>query len=375
MRSGIFAERAQIEAPGAMLAAMPRPSILRAFRSSLHGALLLGLLGCREQQRRPVYYPTPVASAPAPGAPPAPYQPGAPAPQPVPQPALPPSPAPAATPTATLPTFPVAFDPINSVDINFLRGRAVAVIGELVANLPAPQKARVQGIPLITDSTVGEVNAFATCTRDGKTAMAITDGLLDIQAHLAQARAIDEVFGSQKVDEYIRFIAQNQKPKSPIAQPPVGMFDPAKTADARKVARQHDVLDEQIAFVLGHELAHHYLGHLPCTATGGLSAAEVGRVLSDAIPALNQGNELQADSAGINNVLTTGAHRQGYHFTEGGALLTMRFFAGMDQLSPIDILFGFERTHPPPQVRTPVIQQVAAWWRQTGGQGLPIISF
>jgi len=245
-----------------------------------------------------------------------------------------------------------------------------------VTNLPAPQQARVRGIPLITDNTVGEVNAFASCTRDGKTAMAITDGLLDIQAHLAQARAIDEVFGSRKADEYIRFVAQNQRPKTPIVQPPVGMFDAAQTADSRKVTRQHQLLDEQLAFVLGHELAHHYLGHLPCTASGGLSAAEVGRVLSDAVPLFNQPNEIGADMAGVNNVLTSGARRSnGYRLTEGGALLTMQFFSGMDQFSPIDIVFAFERSHPPPAVRSPIIQQTAAAFRAGGSQGLPILSF
>jgi hypothetical protein len=267
----------------------------------------------------------------------------------------------------------VAYDPINAVDVAFLRGRALAVLGELVQHLPAPQQARVSGIPLITDSTVGEVNAFASCTRDGKTAMAISDGLLDIQAHLAQARAIDELFGSRKVDEYVRFIAQHQKPKTPIVRP-TSMFDPLQSVDGRKVKRQHELLDEQIAFVLGHELAHHYLGHLPCTASSGLSAAEVGLVLASAIPAFNQPNELAADMAGINNVLTAGARRQGYHFTEVGALLTMQFFSGIDQFSAIDIVFGFERSHPPPAVRTPVIQQTVASWRATGGQGLPILS-
>ena len=34
---------------------------------------------------------------------------------------------------------------------------------------------------------------------------------------------------------------------------------------------------------------------------------------------------------------------------------------------------GFERSHPPPQLRTPVIQQTAAAWRATGGRGLPIL--
>jgi hypothetical protein len=79
--------------------------------------------------------------------------------------------------------------------------------------------------------------------------------------------------------------------------------------------------------------------------------------------------------AGVNNVLTTGANRQGYRYTEGGALLTMQFFSGVDQFSPLDILFGFERSHPPPALRSPVIQQTAATWRSTGGKGLPILSF
>lgn len=352
-----------------MLPAMPRASNRLARLSLLTPLVGLCFGACARSEPRPAYYPTPAPTyttppygqAPAPGAPPAatvaptavPAQPGVP----------------------SIPTAPVPFDPINTIDVNFLRGRALAVLGELVAALPQPQQSRVQGIPLITDSTVGEVNAFATCTRDGKTAMAITDGLLDIQAHMAQARAIDELFGSRKVDEYVRFIAQNQRPKAPIAQPPAGMFDAAQTVDGRKVARQHDVLDEQIAFVLGHELAHHYLGHLPCNASSGLSAAEVARVLSDAVPLFNQPNEVAADMAGVNNVLTTGARRQGYHFTEGGALLTMQFFSGMDQFSPIDILFGFERTHPPPAIRSPIIQQTAAAWRSTGGRGLPILGF
>jgi hypothetical protein len=335
---------------------------------------LTAVTGCQREPRRPAYYPTPVPTyaPPAPGTAPGPGTPTPTSPTPAPPFTTPTPASPAPAPPVALPAAP--FDPINRVDIAFLRGRAAAVLGELVQALPQPQQARVSGIPLITDSTVGEVNAFATCTKDGKTAMAITDGLLDIQAHLAQARAADELFGGHTTDTYIRFIAQNQRPKTPIAQPPAGMFDAQQMVDGRKVARQHDILDEQIAFVLGHELAHHYLGHLPCTASTGLSAAEVARVLSDAVPLFNQPNEVAADVQGVNNLLTTGARRQGYHFTEGGALLTMQFFSGLDQFSPLDIVFGFERTHPPPALRSPIIQQTAAAWRSTGGRGLPIMS-
>lgn len=272
------------------------------------------------------------------------------------------------------PLAPVLADPITLVDLGFLRARAQAVFNELLNGLPATQQGRIRGIPLLFDAEVGEVNAFAACSRQGKAAMAISDGLLDIQAHLAQAQAIDELFGQQKVDAYVRLIAQHQRPKSPIIRPAPGFFDPAQAVDGRKVQRQHQLFDEQVAFVLGHELAHHYLGHLPCTASS-LTAAEIGVILSDAVPLFNQPNELAADMAGVNNLLTAGTRRPSNGFTEAGALLTLRFFSGIDQFSVTDLLFGFERTHPPPAVRIPVVQQTAATWRATGGRGLPILSF
>jgi hypothetical protein len=259
-------------------------------------------------------------------------------------------------------------------DIAFLRKRAETILGELVAVLPPQQQSRVQGIPLVVDSTPGEVNAFASCS-GSRSAMAITDGLLQIQSQLARFRAYDELAGTNKVGEYIGVIARGARPKQPLPEVPAGFADPRFDLDGRKIARQYQVLDEQIAFVMGHELGHHYLGHLPCTAGGGLTLSELGAVLSNAVPAFNQPNELAADVVGINNTLNLGARRQDYHLTEGGALLTMQFFSGLDQLTPGDILFGFERSHPPPQVRTPVVQQTAATWRATGGVGLPIISF
>jgi Zn-dependent protease with chaperone function len=155
-----------------------------------------------------------------------------------------------------------------------------------------------------------------------------------------------------------------------VARPAANFFDSNQDLDARKVKRQHELYDEEGAFVLGHEMAHHYLGHLPCTA-GNVTASEVGMVLTSVVPAFNQVNETAADTAGVHNVLNAGRNRTDYHWTEGGALLTMRFFAGMDQWSPVDILFAFESTHPPPQVRIPIIQQTAAGWRATGGAPLP----
>jgi hypothetical protein len=264
-------------------------------------------------------------------------------------------------------------DPVIVHDILFLRTKAQQVLNELVAALPAQQQARVNGIPLVVDATPGEVNAFATCSGSSP-AMAITDGLLQIVSQLARFRAYDELAGSNKVGEYITIIAQGARPKRPLPETPANFVDARIDLDPRKGTRQYQILDEQLAFIMGHELGHHYLGHLPCTAVSPLNLAQIGAMLANAVPAFNQPNEVAADMVGINNTLTMGSRRPGYHLTEGGALLTMQFFAGLDQLTPADILFGFERDHPPPQVRTPIIQQTAAAWRATGGVGLPIIS-
>ncbi|MBX3126994.1 MAG: M48 family metalloprotease [Polyangiaceae bacterium] len=276
-----------------------------------------------------------------------------------------------ASPQPQTPLPPVAYDPVNALDVNFLRGRAQMILQDLVLALDNNKKSRVQGIPLVVDDRVGEVNAFAACTKGGKSAMAITDGLLEIEAHLAQAKATDEVFGTNKTDAYIQMLAKNQKPGQPIVRPPAGFYTPQQQTDGRKVQRQHQLLDEQIAFVLGHELAHHYLGHLPCTAGSGATAAEANHILSSVIPILNQPNELAADVSGTHNVLGAGSKRVDYKWTEHGGLLTMRFFAGLDQFSPLDIVFAFERSHPPPAIRTPVIQQAAANYRSSGGSPAP----
>lgn len=325
-------------------------------------ALLCGL-GCSHEQSQPVYYGQPAYGQPAYGQPapgqPATTQPGV--------------TGPVATVAPTL-TPVSANDPVNNHDIAFLRGRAQQVLNSLVAALPAAQQARVNGIPLVVDATPGEVNAFASCS-GGSAAMAITDGLLQIQSQLARFRAYDELAGTNKVGEYIGVIARSARPKQPLPEVPAGFADSRVDLDPRKVTRQYQVLDEQLAFVMGHELGHHYLGHLPCTSITPLSLAQLGAVLADAVPAFNQPNEVAADMVGINNTLTMGSRRTDYHLTEGGALLTMQFFSGLDQLTPNDILFAFERSHPSPQLRTPIIQQTAATWRATGGVGLPILSF
>ncbi|MEI9954556.1 MAG: M48 family metalloprotease [Pseudomonadota bacterium] len=311
------------------------------------------------QSTYPAQYPQqPLPAATTPGAPSAsPLPPGQSAPLPAPGVAV----------------LPVVDDPINAGDLGYLRGQSQSLLNELVATLPPAQQQRVAGIPLVVDSTPGDVNAFATCTSSGHAAMAITDGLLDIEAHLSQARATDETFGTHKLADYIQLIVQQQRPNRPIVQPPAGFFDVTQQVDGRKVLRQHQLLEEQIGFVLGHELAHHYLGHLPCTSAGQLPLAELGQALSGTVPLFNQPNEIAADVSGTNTLMTMGFRRTGYHLNEGGALITMQFFAGLEQMSAVGLIFAFQNSHPPAVIRAPIIQQTVAAWKLTGGRGLPYL--
>lgn len=268
-------------------------------------------------------------------------------------------------------------DPINNVDIAWLRNEAGSIMGELMAALPAANQQKVKNIPFFADPTVGEVNAFAACDDQGQPLMAITDGLLEVQAHIAQFKATDETFGTNKLDQYLTLLANQQQPGKPVVRPQAGFADPAQHVDGRKVQRQHQLFEEQVAFVLGHELGHHYLGHTGCangsgTGSRGVSPADLARLASNVIPLANQPNELASDAAGTNNLLTAGARRQGYKWTETGALLTLDFFARLDQLTPVSILFSFERTHPIPQIRRPLVQATANSWRASGGQGIQI---
>lgn len=268
---------------------------------------------------------------------------------------------------------PVYNDPISNVDMAWLRAAAGGVLNELVAALPPQFNARVAGIPFVTDPADGEINAFAACNEDRMPLMAMTDGLIQIEAYVAQMRATDEVFGTKKLDAYLSFLAQNQRAKQPIAAPPPGMIDPAQHIDYRKVVRQHHLLEEQMAFVLGHELGHHYLGHTGCAngRSGERRAdwTDVLRKMQHVVPIANQPNEIAADIAGVNNVLTAGQRRPGYHWTETGALLTLNFFA---QLEHGNTSFGVMllSSHPNPAARIPGVQRAAGEWRRTGGVGL-----
>lgn len=273
--------------------------------------------------------------------------------------------------TAALP--PGAVDNNGYFTVGFMKTEAEQMLNELVAALQPANKAKVQGIPFVFDAQTSEVNAFAGC-ENGAPFMAMTLPLLRAVGHIAEAKAADEVFGTQRVSVYTRQAAEAMAANAPIPDPPPGFYAPQEAQDPRKLGRQRVILDEMIGFVLGHELAHHYLGHTGCangSASGGIDPGILFRLPSRVIPVFNQPIEAGADVNGVENLLDTGVNRPG-GLTELGAVLTLQFFGTLQQLSPSSLLLGVLRTHPQPQLRIPLVQSTAGQWRSrraAGGTG------
>jgi hypothetical protein len=261
-------------------------------------------------------------------------------------PAQPTIPTPVADPRASL-------DPINRLNVPQLEAHAKTILGELVAALPADKRALVASYELHFDNALGDVNAYATCGDGGTPIVAVSDGLLLIAAHLAMSTATDEVFETEKRSAYLDWVSEHG-----VAPPPAGFYAPAFHTDRQKIARQREIFDEQVAFILGHELAHHYLGHLNCDSYNL-------DILPD-VPIFEQAQELSADASAVKNVLSAGKRRAGYTWTEDGALLVLAAFHARAEITVRTIVFAFERTHPLPALRMPLITTTADLWQITG---------
>src|SRR5262249_8970893 len=186
-------------------------------------------------------------------------------PAPVPAPA-PPPPAPSA-PTAALPSAPLgSFDMYGSVTTDYMRKEPMSVVTELTGALSTTDRAKVKSIPIQIVDDAKDVNAFATSDHSGGAFVGITAPLLLIMARTAETRAFDETYGTSKYNELANGFANEVKAQKTVTGPGPGFLPLPQALDPRKLSRQTFLFDEQLAFVLGHELAHHYRGHTGCAA-------------------------------------------------------------------------------------------------------------
>lgn len=284
------------------------------------------------------------------------------------QPAPGPAPAGSSNTLETAPLPPGALEPDGSFALPFLEQEAQYLISTMAANLEPAQRARVANIPLNFMNTLTEVNAAAGCTRGGRAFMVATAAILVLHAATAEARAVDEVAGTHLLADYtdrtVRLINQEQM----VRGLPDGVVPPAMAMNPQKLARQRYLYDVQIAFILGHELAHHYRGHTGC-ANGAAANPQQGdmedleRAVSSLAPLFNQPLELEADTWGTIDVLDTGSRRTTGRWTEDGAVMSMNFFERLEGLRGNSPLLFFVRSHPPAAIRRPVIQLWASQWR------------
>jgi hypothetical protein len=299
--------------------------------------------------------------------------------------------APMPTPPTTPPGQPEAlapapqgsYGPGGTFTQEFLQMETRVVLSELVASLTPDHRVRVQDIPLQYTANLAEVNAAAGCTRAGRSLMAVTGGMLALVSAVSEAKATDEIAGTRILDAYFTQTVQSVRRNQPVLPLPPGAVPPQAALDPRKLARQRFLFDEQIGFILGHELGHHYRGHTGCAGGGNAvgneaQAEEAVRMVSNTLPLFNQPVELEADAWGVVDVLDAGARRAGGRWTEEGALLSMDFFQRLEGERGMSPLLLFVRTHPPTVLRRPIIQMWADKWRRgerptTVGQGgLPI---
>ena len=262
---------------------------------------------------------------------------------------LPPQPAP----LVPISDARAAADPVYSGDVRGLHVAAEHTLAALVGALDADKRARLGAIALGFDGAAGDVNAYATCAESGAPMIAVSDGLLEITRQLAIAKAADETYGTEKVRAYTHWIAKHP---GKVPPPDRTYGDDARTLDLARV-----LFAEELAYVIGHELGHHYLGHLGCTDGGGV-VEEAVRVAADAVPIFSQAAELAADGAGVRNTLEVGRTTG---WTEAGAVLLLRFFR--DAQTVDQILLAFVQTHPLSEVRLPGVTGVADLWRASDG--------
>lgn len=263
---------------------------------------------------------------------------------------------------------PGAVDANGSLTPAFQRSEVLAVFSELVAALPESERGRILGIPLRVHEEPREPNAAAGCTRDRRSYMMITSALLTIIAASSEAKAWDELTGERRVEGYYTAVTNVIRARQPVIGITPGWLAGPMALDPRKLARQRHLFDEQVAFVLGHELAHHYRGHTGC-ANGtpanqaDVTAEEVTRVASTVVPPFNQPMETESDQWGVTNTLDAGRNRRGGDWNEEGAMLSLDFFAHLSRFNPAT---AFLRTHPHPNLRKPIIQTMANTWRNGG---------
>lgn len=275
-----------------------------------------------------------------------------------------------------------AVDAAGAITQGWAEARTSALHAELLESVFADQRARVQAIPFHVVSDRQEPNAAAGCSERRAPMLMITSAMVTVCAASAEARAYDELAGTNTLETYAQALLDDLRSGRAVRPLDRSLVTGPIASDPRKLAREIHLYDQQVAFILGHELAHHYRGHTGCAEAGATTASareaeDLQRGLANAASPLEQPFEVEADVWGITNVLERGRARTGGAWSEEGALLSLEVFRHFGPLAQGGLAAGgmdpgvFLSTHPPSELRAPVVQQAAAMYRP-GQPPLPI---
>lgn len=261
--------------------------------------------------------------------------------------------------------------PAGSWDANghmtraFLEQETREIHRALLAALDPAQRAQVENIPFEIVDERSEPNAAAACLRSQHARMMITSAMIELAAGISEAKAYDELADTQTYETYVTSVVDQVRREQPVTGVDPSLHTAPHATDAHKLARQRHLFDQQIAFILGHELGHHHLGHTNCV--GGRTQAQIERdemaaVLSHTVPPFEQPREIEADMWGLTNVLEAGHERPGGTWSHEGALLNMDFFRRLSDHGGAELVLAFLSTHPPSIIRIPIIRSTAQQW-------------
>ncbi|MGE0791332.1 MAG: hypothetical protein AB7S26_37000 [Sandaracinaceae bacterium] len=263
---------------------------------------------------------------------------------------------------------PGSYDANGFMTRQFLDAEAEAIHQALLAALDERERQQVGQIPLSIVIEHEEPNAAAACIRQGGTTearMMITSAMLELCAGIAEAKAYDEIAGTHTYEDYVTTVVDLIRRGQPVRGVEASVHPGPHNVDPHKLARQRHLFEQQVSFILGHELAHHYLGHTNCVS--GRSDAQIERdemssVLAHTIPPFEQPREVEADMWGTVDAMEAGRERPEGTWTEEGALLNLDFFRRLTDRGGEEILLAFLSTHPPSIVRMPIVQSTAQQW-------------
>lgn len=205
------------------------------------------------------------------------------------------------------------------------------------------------------------------CTNGRHAVMMMTTAMLELAAGIAETKAYDEVSGADTYERYVTHVVELVRQRRRMEGVDPSLHSAPHRTDPHKLARQRHLFDQQVAFILGHELAHHYRGHTNCVE--GRSPAEIeqdqlSQLLAHTVPPFSQPREVEADMWGLTNVLEAGHDRAGGRWSAEGALLNEDFFRRVSDRGGAELLLAFLSTHPPSVVRIPIVRATAQQWSE-----------